>query len=439
MKRTKVVLLTAVLCAFAVFLSGCKLFSANDELLIPPRPQGELYEIQNALDGISANRITLKYPTAGEYRSAIIDYDITGNGVNDAVAFYSTETEELSAMHIAVVSKKDGKWVAAKDVSVLASGVERVEFDDLDGDGRNEIIVGWSIYGSVDKEVAVYSFDGETLTPYAQEKYTEFIRCDLDTDQNKELLVLHINSADNTATARLLRLESTGLVEVSSCGCDGGVSGYSSVIQTKLLNGKPAVFADAKKGTSAVTEILYIENGQLVNPMYDRQAGKNLLTERQSSVSSQDINGDGTADIPMQQVLAGYENAASGDRVYMTKWCSFDGEKLVITMTALMNYADGYYLTVPKELEDRITVDKNVEARMRTIYLYDSETGARTAELFKLRVISLNNWETSQKDKENWQQLATGNSVVYAASVGNYAGEYAFSVDDIKSLFNLIK
>ncbi len=439
MKKLKLFFCATLVFALMTALSGCRLFSAGEELLTPPRPQGELSEIQERLQESVGGAIKLRYPTDGDYRSAIIRYDITGNGVDDAIAFYSTENENSSAMHISVVTKRDGEWRSAKDIAVLASGVERVLFDDLDGDGVSEIIVGWNIYSNVDKEVAVYSFDGEVLTQRIHEKYSSFLCCDLDTDQRKELFVLHLNSTEKKSTAKLVELNEGGsATEISSCRADGNVSGYASVVESKLLSGKPAIFVDGQKGASTITEIIYLENGSLLNPLCDEQTFVTTVTERASGVSAQDINGDGTPDIPMIQLLPGYEDAAEKDKLYITKWCAYDGEKLVVTMTAVMNYTDGYYFTVPKALDGRITVEKNVESRIRTIYLYDSNTSSRVGELFKIRTVNINNWESSPDEYADWQEIASNESVVYAIKMGGYAGEGALTPDEVKSEFKLI-
>lgn len=428
--------LTLLLVAFIITLSGCKLFSAQEDLLSPPRPQGELFEIEKALRSLSTGEITLKYPTAGEYRSAIVQYDITSNGVKDAVAFYSTEKENISLMHISVITKRDGEWVAVRDASVLASGVERVEFDDLDGDGKSEIIVGWSVYGTVDKEIGIYGFDGETLSPYAHEKYTHFLRTDLNTDQKKELFVLYNNTAEKTATARLLTLENKAVTEITSTQSDGAVSDYLQVANSKLLNGKAAVFVDAQKGVSAITEVFYLEGDRLVNPFYDRETKTTLTTERKNNVPSRDINGDGAFDVPMLQVMPGFENAAEADRVYVTKWCGFDGARLAVTLSAVMNYTDGYYFTYPKEYEGKLSVDRILSSRTRVInFVNDAEKGEKH-ELFRIKTVSLNSWETTEND--GWEKILEDKTTVYAARISDFAKQNGITLKAIQNEFKLI-
>lgn len=432
-----------VLCAALAFcllfsLGGCDILGGDEELISPPRPQGELYEIKRSLEAAESREMTLKYPTKGEYRSAIISVDVTGNGENDAVAFYQTESENITYMHIAVISRRGDEWVTSNDVPVMASGVEQVKFVDLDGDGAREVLVGWSVYGNVDKEVAVYKFDGEKLSSLMKEKYTEFLCCDLDTDQQQELFLLHLNQTAKTAVARCFKMADGALSEVSKTVADGLVSGYAAVSESKLLSGKPAVYADGQKGNTMITEVFYLEGARLVNPLCDADTRVTVMTERPTSFTSRDITGDGVIDIPMAETLPGYGEAPTADRVYMTHWCSFDGEKLVITLNALMNYPDGYYFSVPRTHERRITVERNIESRMRIVYLCDSETGGRVAELFRVKAVSVGKWDPALPEYEGWEKIAETDSVIYAVKHSGYDGDGTLTLSQIKEAFNLI-
>lgn len=439
MNKIKRVAASALLIIFCFLFSGCDIISSGQDLLTAPLPGGELSEIKAALDSLMTEKYTLKYPTEGEFRSAIVRYDLTGNGNEDAIAFYSTQKENISSMHIAVLTKKEEEWIAVKDVAVLASGVEKVEFNDLNGDGTSEIIVGWSIFGSVDKQVSVYSFDSSmlTLTPRLNENYTEFLCCNLDTDGQKELMVIKLNTADKKASARLYELKADGINEISSCETDGNVTTYQTVTEAKLLDGKTAIFLDGQKGLGACTEIIFLSGGKLVNPLFDKESGK-VGTERPSSVSIMDINGDGSPDIPMLEVLPDYEGASESEKIYVTKWCSFDGKNLAVVLTAVMNYTDGYYVEIPKALQGKITVTRNVESRVRTFYLYDTKEQKRGVALFKVMAVSENNWISDVKDSGEWKEALTGNAVVYAVQKSKYEGTEALSDEQIIKLIKKI-
>ncbi len=385
----------------SVFLSGCNLLSTGDELLKAPQSGGELSEIKAALDSLVSEKYTLKYPQDGEHRSAIIRYDITADGKEEAIALYSTESENITQMHIAVLTEKGGKWTAAKDSGTPASGVERIEFCDLNSDGETEILVGWNIVGNVDKQVSVYSFDGNTLLPRAEEKYTSFLCCDLNTDQKNELLILHINTAEKKGSARLLELTDKGINEKASAPTDGGVSSYLEVKTAKLLDGKTAVFADGKKGNGAVTEIIFLSGETLQNPMYNPETAV-TLTERIMSDVSFDINGDSSPDIPMHTPAPGYETAAEGNREYLTKWCAYNGRELVVTLTTVADMQDGYYLEIPKEQQESTTLLTSADGKTKIISLFDKKKGEKTDELYRIKETPKEDW----KEEQGWTRAA---------------------------------
>jgi hypothetical protein len=329
-------------------------------------------------------------------------------------------------MHIAVLSKAGGKWKASKDAQTLASGVEKVTFCDLNTDGKDEIIVGWSVLGTVDKQVSVYSFDGTLLLQRAEEKYTEFLCCDLNTDQKNELLVIHLNTSEQMGTARLLEITDEGVNERASTTTSGMVSGYQSVAVSKLLDGKTAVYLDGKKGAGLITEILFLSGENLVNPMYDVQNGT-TLTERPFTDGIRDINGDGSPDIPMHGVAPGFENMPEGEREYITKWCSYNGHTLVVTLTSITDTADGYYVEIPKALQDKITMLTSKDGKIKTVNLYDAKNQKKGEVLFKIK-------ETKKEDytpEEGWVLAAENALTVLTVQVSGYEGAEARTAEEI--------
>ena len=182
-------ILLLCLCVAVVFsFSSCNLMMADTaELLSSPSLPDELKPIADIIGKTAPEGYTLKYPSRGEYRSAIIRHDIDGDGFEEAFAFYYTAEGEAGAMHINLIAKRKGNWSLVAEQKILAGGVDKVEFSDLNSDGVKEILVGWEIYGTSEMQLAVYSLDATGLTQMLLERYTHFLACDLDENRQDEI------------------------------------------------------------------------------------------------------------------------------------------------------------------------------------------------------------------------------------------------------------
>jgi hypothetical protein len=188
-----------------LLLCGCDLLTADTaELLSPPSLSGDLKYISQAVKESAGSGYTLKYPSRGSYRSAVVQKDVNNDGVLEAFAFYSMTDGDVVTMHINVIHKDGEDWVSAGEQHVVAGGVDKVEFSDLDGDGVLDIIVGWEIYGASEKQLAIYSFTENIVTQRMLQKYTDYVVCNLDMDSKNEVLVIDFNSAELKNTAWLV-------------------------------------------------------------------------------------------------------------------------------------------------------------------------------------------------------------------------------------------
>lgn len=430
---------SAVILAFflSILLCGCNMFTIDTEQLItPPELSGDMSPISKALKKSIKGEYRLKYPSLGERRSAIILEDVDGDGTFEAFAFYSTLDDEMTNMHINAVCKRDGQYISVDEKSLVAGAVERVDFCDLDGDGIKEILVGFEVYGSSEKQLCVYSLTGYNLAVRLSEKYTGFICCDLVGDGDNELIIHLLNTADMINSAAAYRFSDGGLQKIAGCVLDSAVKTASELVLSKLSTGKAAVYIDEIKGAGAVTEVLYFENGELKNPLLETENTiENIRTLRSASITSQDIDFDGVLEIP---VATNLPNAAGSEELlYYTNWCAFDGENLITKKISILNTIDGYSVDVPKDLEGRLAVLKDTESHRRVFYYYDSELDAVGERIFSISVIAASRWDKKDYDKMNTFEIARGGKNVFVASI-NMASKNALSEKQIKEMFSLI-
>ena len=276
-------------------------------------------------------------------------------------------------MYISVICLNDGKWTCADKQKIVAGGVERIDFCDLDGDGISEILVGWEIYGASEMQLAVYSFKDSKLTQRTMQKYSRFVCCDLNEDGINEILIIKFSAAEQLNTAGVYRLTEGGVTELYSCELDKTVQSVGVPVVSHLSSGKPAVYIDEIKGVGAITEVLFVEKNQLVNPLMNPESRETLATLRLAGITVKDINDDGIIEIPVQENVPSLTKSELNEKLYLTNWCSYNGETLTNQMTAMINSSDGYYYVLSQKWAGQIAVLKDTDKRLREIYLYNSE------------------------------------------------------------------
>lgn len=435
--KTALKTIIAVILSAGILLSvsGCKPISTDtDSLMTPPAYAKDLKDIQKVLYGSVGDKFTLKFPTGGDYRSAIVQEDINGDGVTEAFAFYSTTVDNTVTMHINMIVKSDGQWVTAGDVKCVASGVESVEFVDMNGDGVKEVLVGWSVYGSLEKSIGVYSVSDNRLSQSLLEQYTKYICRDFDGDGVSELLVIYLDSAAGKSTAKLIKITQNGVDELGKAEMDGTVNSYSTPLIADLDSGIKYIYLDAVKGNGMVTEVLVTDGKSLTNPMYDEVAGMTAQTYRSSGVAIRDIDGDGLYEIPIPQILT-KTNDSDSDNIYKTQWYGFNGTGLELKLSALMNYTDGYFIVIPQKWEDKISVVRSTAERTRIIRRYDEETGVSAEELVRILVVPTT---AENVDVTGYTEITRTKDYIYYSKISGYVGEQAITEEELSGLFNIL-
>lgn len=428
-------ILSFILMAVLVFtLSGCNSFSVDtDALISPPELTGDMHPIAEALQKSVKGNYSLKYPSTGDRRSAIILEDINGDGVSEAFAFYSTSDDEMTNMHMNIICLVDNKYVSVADMSIVAGGVEQVDFCDLQADGTKEILVGWEIYGSSEKQVCVYSLDGSETSQLLSEKYTGFVCCDLLGNGKNQLLIQLLNTSEMTNTAAVYSSARGGLKKIAGCVLDPEVKTIYSPAVSKLSSGQNAVFIDGVKGAGAVTEVLFFADNELKNPLLSTENKiENIRTLRAASILSRDINDDGIIEVP---VATNLPNASGTDELlFYTNWCAFDGENLITRLITITNTIDGYYLKIPDTLAGRLAVLKDTESHRRVIYYYDAQQDKVGDRLATISVVSRKQWDKKDFNRMDMFELARSGDNVFAGTV-NLVANQAISEKELKEMF----
>ena len=274
--RTKLICALLALC---LFCSGCSVMDLDTQnLMSPPKATGDKADIQRVIEE-SAGSYTFKYPQKGDYRSAVIMHDINGDGTDEAVAFYKSNTPDgVSDITVIFIDQISGEWQRIAAFQNSAAEVERVCFSDLNGDGWDSVLIGWSNYSSANQATVFRYENGEVKPSDLEYSYTDLALEDFDRDGTDELFMSSVNTADKSAAARLLKYSeaSDSLVNVSEVEMNQEVTQYASFQAGELENGYRGVYIDGvKSGNQMTTELVYWdpEEQKLQAPFYrDRKS-----------------------------------------------------------------------------------------------------------------------------------------------------------------------
>lgn len=450
----KMILILPALCV-CICLCGCS-FTPFDmkNLMSPPKANADQQAIHELLQGDQQD-ITFIYPQAGEYRSAIIMQDFTGDGAVDAIGFYSPD--DSAGVEVQFLVKEENKWKTAATFKNTAIQVDRVCFADITGSGINSILIGWgSTAGATGRTAAVnaYVFDGNGLTEYPLGIYGEMTVTDLDKDGVSEIFTVDKfvpaeseGDDPSPAKARVYAWQNGAMAEVYSIDADNSISSYSSALFGKLTFSICGVVLDGLKADgSLTTQIFYLEDGALVNaPQGVNTEGYTSPFTRPSTAPllSRDINGDGYIEIPKTTLLPGIPDDVTPDSTsYQIDWLTFrKNSSGQLSATALMNTSENYWFRLPAALKGKITATNDVSRRTVTYTAVTEmqENGEQLlgSPLFAIRAFTRSAWE-SRGETAGYELLSSQSDVVYGIQVLTTDDSMLRYIEWIKKDFKLL-
>ncbi len=437
MKR--ILAVTAFVLSLIISLCSCS-FSGDDYVayLTAPKATGEMSDIADAFYDFAGDDVTLSYPTRGDHLSAFTLEDIDGDGLREAVVFYTSDKDEngVAPVHINIIDKQHDEWISVADTVTTSNAVDMVSFADVSGNGVKEMVVGLTSVTKNENILSLYSFEDSRLALIVQETYTDFILSDLTENGCDDLLVVNLKTAEKEATAKLYTVTKNELLLNGTVYLDSNVTGYAK-LQESTVGGKKAVYIDAYKGTtSMITDIVYVENGTLKNPFVTSADSENEFTLRSIAEPCRGYDGDGVLDIPFTRLHPGYEVRLNSERAYLTIWRSYDGALFHDKVCGYFNQVDGYMITYPSIWLDTVTITRDSSSHLLTFGVYDPILGTVSSELVRIKRYTAEDYK--QVDPSVFIELGRDDSYVYVARIVNTTSEYSVDGETLKSMFSLL-
>ncbi|MEA4823762.1 MAG: hypothetical protein VB111_06600 [Clostridiaceae bacterium] len=386
-----------LLCILFLALSGCAIES--DELLSLPQLPAQYVLVQNQIDLLLSDGVSLSAPVSGTDRASIQMVDLNGDGVDEAIAFCVSKKNESTVPQVYLYRYSGGKYVLSGCIEGVGDSIDTVLYPEMGAEHAKTLVIGWRLGANPVCGLSVYLYDGETPLMLYNGEYTGLAACDLNNDDAEELLVLrHVASTSSGAgSAVLLSYDSGKLSSIAEAPLSSGVSQPQSVVYDRIGEDLYGVVVDAllsgedRAGEAGMlTDILAYDEGHLYNVTYDDFERRSISTYRPLEYESRDIDGDGIVEVPCVDYLPG-SNVQSATPFLRIDWCDVD-DTLTLTkrFTAYQARKSEWYFVMPDTLIPSVTMVAGYSDAERMSYVfceYNSETeqiGRPLWEIFTL-------------------------------------------------------
>lgn len=406
-------------------MSACGVEGSVEDLFALPRVPDEYTGLNQQLEQLISDGYEYAAPTAGQNIQSVQMVDLNGDDTQEAVVFLRKPNDE-KPMKILVFEKPGESYELLCMVESSGSSIDSVYYEDLTGDGRNELVVGWKISSTV-QTLAVYNIGREAI-PLMSSSYTRFAVQELNTYDPPALFVLRSDN-DGMPVAEVYTWQTNILAVAYRCGLSSTMSDMArgSVVKGTLSGGKSAVFiTGVSDNGKAVTDILTWDGDTVVNLTADAATGKSDVIQPYRQMIPQDINEDGVTEVPFPD-----EQSNGNDTLTMWRQYTRTGRSRLIMQTYHC-HSGGWYFQIPEKWRNRVSAGSaEVVAGENQVTLYlDDEA-----------VLSL--YTITNENRENravmgsrfvlWRQPGT----IYAAELYDGAVEYGIDMQQVKDGFHM--
>ena len=407
MKRILLLFLGAVL----LLLGGSSLGGSIDELYSLPQLADEYVELQKAIDAVLSGGAVYSAPVDGVHRQSVQLCDLNRDGEEEAVAFFATAGDK--PLKIYIFRRSAGKYEKAAVIEGAGSSIESIDYEDLDGDGWMEAVVGWGMGGDL-KMLELYTLKGYQVASIAAADYSRYLTADMNGDGRKELVAVRRGSAEAAGSVTLYAVAGDGETISSTERLSVGLDGITKLAVGALKDRPSALFVEGSCQGGLVTDILTYEDEALKNITLDPVTGVSEGNLRSSTAAFQDLSGDGSYLIPIPRALP-----AQGETVYrVLDWYGYNsrGKRTIVT-TTYHNYSDSWYLILPDswgEISLR-REDSDVGERAVVFSFWNGE-GEPVTDFLVIYTLSGEN-RVELAGREGRSVIRSGGETIYAAEL----------------------
>ncbi len=424
-----------ILCLLAMFaLTGC--MRTVEQMYSLPKRSEEFQDLQLAIDKAMPG---MEYcaPLAGENQQAVQMADLNGDGREEYLLFAKSDFDR--PLRILIFSQTEDTFTLVQTIESNGTAFDQVEYVQMDDEGGIELVFGSLLADQVLRSACVYSFsDDLRATMLVSANYTRFLTVDIDEDNRSELFVLRPGPTEtDNGVAEVYGIENGFMERSNEVNMSRSVDDLKRILVGDLHGGQRAVYvASAVDETALITDVYTVLDARLANVSLSNESGTSVNTLRNYYMYADDIDADGTVELPALIPMQTVEEAPAPERHQLIRWYAMkpDGAEVDKRYT-YHNLVGGWYLELDSSWASQLMVLS--QGTNYEFYLWDS-TFESTQRLMTIYVLTGDD-RTEQASADGRFALYTTEKVIYAAGLEPAAAKYSITRESITEDFKLIQ
>lgn len=417
-----------------LLLSGCML--TVDQMYCLPKRSETYNDLQSAIDGAMSG-LAYCAPLSGENQQTVQLADLDGDGKNEYLLF-AKSTQEDKPLRILVFQNVNGKFENTDTVECNGYAFDLVEYVDMNGDGRLEMLVGRQLSDQLIRSVSVYTFSGNELMQLITVNYSKFLTADLNADGMSEMFVLRPGQTDtDNGVAELYRMDGRNIERYNEVTMSQPVDKLKRVLVGKIDGEIPAVYtASAVDESALITDVYILQNDLLTNIGLSNGSDTSVQTLRNFYIYADDIDRDTVVELPRLMTMKSTQVTVGADGNQLICWYAMtaDGGE-VVKMYTYHNFVGGWYMQLGRKWAERVSISTDTNKCVFSVW---DENETQCQKVITVFALSGQNRE-AQASVSGFIELYKTDTVVYVARLEACAGDYGLDAQTVKNSFRLIQ
>ena len=422
-----------------VFLTGCAL-SSGDSLLALPKPPRDYVALQEKIDKILETGAVQTAPEGGQNRQSVQLVDIDADGYEEAIAFFRTEPG-AGRFKVCLYKKVDGEYIEMGAVEGTGTAIQSVSYPRFEANGACGVVLCWKLGSETKRGMTVATFDSGVFRTVLDTEYTDYLIDDIDGDSVDEILTLSDYMQGGRYSARVYANRDHKIKLLSEATLSNDIKLITKIHSGYVEPSQPAIFIDSSllSMRGLVTDILVLKNDVLSNISIDTVAGWSESTYRPISALCSDPNLDGLIEVPSAKPMPGYNGESASDSRWQLSWQRYSLHSApTVVLETYHDYTEGWYLEIPPEWADKITVVREISNGIR--YTSFCEYGVQNVPLVHIYAFTGDDREQFAS-AVGFYRLGANQTTVFAASIPYTAeleSELYLTEEEIAEVFHVI-